>query len=141
LHRYAPFLLPFLAGFLFSNPVYAFPPPLEAGAGRSKVVDSSTFPITSLPPSFPAILFAHDGGTLTTTPPLILEVGIPTTGLEATGTDPITGTPSKITADNVTLTGTPGASTGAVVDNGEQSPSAIQSSMSPRSALPSGLGM
>jgi hypothetical protein len=42
------------------------------------------------------------------------------TGLTAVGADPTTGTPSKITADQVTLNfiGTPGASTGASVDSG-----------------------
>ncbi len=112
MHRYAAFLLPFVAGFLFSKSVYADPPPLEALAGQNKTVDSSVFPITNSP--FPAILFAN-GGTITTTPPLTLEVGIPTTGLAATGNG------SNIAADNVTLTpltGTPGASTGASVDSG-----------------------
>jgi hypothetical protein len=66
LHRYAPFLLFSLAGFLFSNPVYADPPPLEALAGETKTVDSGIFPLTSTP--FSGVLSAN-GGTITTAPP------------------------------------------------------------------------
>jgi hypothetical protein len=71
LHRYAPFLLSFLAGFLFSNPVYAqMPnptPPVQA-VGQNITVASGTFDITSLPNGFPAILSAN-GGTITTASP------------------------------------------------------------------------
>ncbi len=94
MHKYAPFLLSFLSGILFSNPVYADPPPLETSAGQNKTVDSGTFTITSasLPPGIPAILFAN-GGIITTTSPLTLIVETPTTGLAATGIG------SRITAD------------------------------------------
>jgi hypothetical protein len=65
------------------------------------------------------ILFAHNGGTITASGGLTLDItGTSNTGLTAAGANPTTGTPSKITANLVTLTGTPGASTGAVVDNG-----------------------
>jgi outer membrane autotransporter protein len=55
-----------LAGFLFSNPAYADPPPLEALAGETKTVDSGTFSLTSTP--FSGVLSAN-GGTITTAPP------------------------------------------------------------------------
>jgi outer membrane autotransporter protein len=55
-----------LAGFLFSNPGYADPPPLEALTSQTKTVDSGTFSLTSTP--FSGVLSAN-GGTITTTPP------------------------------------------------------------------------
>ena len=66
MQRYAPFLLSILAGFLFSNHVYADPPPLEALTGQTKTVDSGVFSITSTP--FSGVLSAN-GGTITTAPP------------------------------------------------------------------------
>lgn len=101
-------------GFLFSNPVCAEPPPLAAGAGENKTVDTGVFPITNSP--FPAILYANNGGTITAPGALTLNVETSTVGLEATGTG------SNITAQSVTLnltgaSGT-GASTGASVANG-----------------------
>ena len=71
MHRYAPLLLSFLAGFLFSNPVYADPPPLEALAGETKTVDSGTFSLTSTP--FSGVLSANGGTITTTTPGLTLD--------------------------------------------------------------------
>src|SRR5262249_8536215 len=109
LHRYAPFLLCFLAGVLFSNPAYADPPPLAAGTGQNLTVDSGHFPISSSP--FPAILYANGGGAITTASGgLSLDIsGNGITALEATGTG------SKITADTVLLNG---AGVGASVDSG-----------------------
>ena len=129
MRRCVPFLLFFLAGILFSNPVQAQLPqraenlPVQAGAGQNKTVQSGSF-IIGPSPSLPAILFAHDGGTITTTPGgLTLAVGQPTTGLAATRA-------GEITADAITLTGVnqnempgfPGVlgnpATGASADNG-----------------------
>jgi len=72
LHKYASFLLSFLAGILFSNSLYAQTPnptpPVQAVAGQNITVASGTFDITTLPSGFPAILSA-DGGTITTASP------------------------------------------------------------------------
>ena len=70
LHRYAPVLLSFLAGILFSNSVYADPPPLEAVTGETKTVDSGLFTLTSTP--FSAVLSAN-GGTIIAPGGLMLE--------------------------------------------------------------------
>lgn len=67
LQRYAPVPLSFLAGFLFSNPVYADQPPLEALVGETKTVDSGLFTLTSTP--FSGVLSAN-GGTITAAPAL-----------------------------------------------------------------------
>jgi len=74
-------LVSFLAGFLFSNPAYADPPPLEALVGQNKTVDAGIFTITSN--TFPAILYAN-GGTISTAPGgLTLNVETSTTGASA----------------------------------------------------------
>jgi len=114
LHKCAPFLLFSLAGFLFSNPVNA-QYPLSAGTGQNLTAPPGTFTITQS--NLPGILFAHDGGTIITAPGglAFIVTGSNNTGLGATGTDPVTGTPSKITADGVVLSG---AGVGASVDNG-----------------------
>jgi len=104
LHRYAPLLLSFLSGFLFSGPVYA-QYPLSAGTGQNLTAPPGTFTITQS--NLPGILFAHDGGTIITASGGVafIVTGSNNTGLGATGTDPVTGTPSKITADGVVLNG------------------------------------
>jgi outer membrane autotransporter protein len=74
LHRYAPSLLFSLAGFLFSNPVYAqLPPPVDAGAVDNITVLGGTYTITGVP----VVLFAHDGGTITTGPAPPLTITAP----------------------------------------------------------------
>jgi hypothetical protein len=94
LHRYASFLLSFLAGILFSNPGHA--QLVDAGAGENKAAPTGSFTITDV--NLPGILFAHDGGTITASGGLTLDVtGNSNTGLGAAGTG------SKITAHQVTL--------------------------------------
>jgi hypothetical protein len=115
LHRYAPLLLSCLAGFLFSNRVNA-QYPLSAGTGENLTAPPGTFDIPQS--NLPGILFAHDGGTITTAPGglAFIITGSNNTGLGATGTDPMTGTPSKITANSTVVLS--GAGVGASADSG-----------------------
>jgi hypothetical protein len=128
-----PFLLSLLAGFLFSNPVFADPPPLEALGGQNKTVDSGTFIITSNP--FPAILYAN-GGTINTAPGgLTLNVETSTTGASALnggsitlsnsnfnhvndGLSVATGGTINATDVNIVLVTGPSTVVGAQVDGG-----------------------
>jgi hypothetical protein len=74
LHRYAPLLPSCLAGFLFSNSVQAQTSPfVDAGSGQNLFAPTGTFPNVQ---AFGGIdvLFAHNGGTITGTGNLELDV-------------------------------------------------------------------
>ena len=80
MHRYAPVLLSFLAGILFSNPAQADPILLADGPGSNLVLDAPTGTVNvdgtpfSGGPFTGAIYMATNGGTITGVGNLTLNV-------------------------------------------------------------------
>ncbi len=122
MHRYAAFLLSFLAGFLFLNPVQAQtlvdadgPPPQDAPTGTHNVnADTATAS---------SILYAHNGGTITgQTGNLTLNVTGNGTqevrALNAVGTSSLIEMTAGETVINMLINPTSAHYRGAIADSG-----------------------
>jgi len=73
---------------------------VDAGTGQNLSAPTGTHTISQS--GLPGILFAHNGGTITASGRLTLDItGTSNTGLTAVGANPTTGAPSKITANLV----------------------------------------